>query len=113
LLASGRALPPLEEILESHALIHTADGELFREALADACAQCKLPLQRVKEKKLLAEATHSLGQTEPTLVKQLAELGQTFDAPWTQDEKLATLAAWLALSGKKKECRPASRTKSA
>ena len=33
LLASGRALPQLEHILASHALIHTADGELFRDAL--------------------------------------------------------------------------------
>src|SRR3989454_5649381 len=33
LLASGRPLPALERILASHALIHTADGELFREAL--------------------------------------------------------------------------------
>src|SRR5207249_7222949 len=31
LLASGRALPELDKILASHALIHTADGELFRE----------------------------------------------------------------------------------
>src|SRR5690349_20169212 len=33
LLASGRNLPELEKILASHALIHTADGELFREAI--------------------------------------------------------------------------------
>src|SRR5712692_3923950 len=36
LLASGRPLPSLEKILASHALIHTADGELFREALLHA-----------------------------------------------------------------------------
>src|SRR5258708_20946629 len=33
LLASGRTLPGLEGILKSHALIHTADGELIRESL--------------------------------------------------------------------------------
>src|ERR1700720_710961 len=36
LLASGRGLPSLDKILASHALIHTADGELFREALLEA-----------------------------------------------------------------------------
>ena len=36
LLASGRPLPALPQILSSHALIHTADGELFREALIHA-----------------------------------------------------------------------------
>ena len=42
LLASGRPLPALEKILASHALIHTADGELFREALLHASARCGL-----------------------------------------------------------------------
>jgi hypothetical protein len=42
LLASGRPLPVLEKILASHALIHTADGELFREALLHASARCGL-----------------------------------------------------------------------
>lgn len=33
LLASGRPVPPLAEILASHALIHTAEGEFFRRVL--------------------------------------------------------------------------------
>jgi hypothetical protein len=37
-LASGRPLPPLPQILASHALIHTADGELFRGAILHARA---------------------------------------------------------------------------
>ncbi len=37
LLASGRPLPPLSKILASHALIHAAEGEFFREAIWKAC----------------------------------------------------------------------------
>jgi hypothetical protein len=37
LLASGRPLPPLSKILASHALIHAAEGEFFREAFSKAC----------------------------------------------------------------------------
>src|SRR5262249_14778065 len=33
LLASGRTLPEFAKILASHALIHTADGELFRDSI--------------------------------------------------------------------------------
>src|SRR3974390_2150878 len=40
LLASGRPLPDLEKILLSHALIHTADGELFRGAVRAATSRC-------------------------------------------------------------------------
>jgi len=97
LLASGRVLPTLENILASHALIHTADGELFREALIEACARCRLRLFRVKEKDTMAEAARSLRVSEAALRKRVTQLGRPLGAPWSQDEKLATLAAWLAL----------------
>jgi hypothetical protein len=112
LLAAGRVLPVLlEEILASHALIHTADGELFREALVEACSQCKLPLLRLKEKKLLAEAAQSLQVGETVLQKRITELGKPLGAPWSQDEKFATLAAWLALSKLGNPKRVASRAR--
>jgi hypothetical protein len=107
LLASGRELPALENILASHALIHTADGELFREALADACAECRVRVCRVREKELLREAAQALRGTETALLKKVAKLGQALGSPWSQDEKFATLAAWVTL-----QQRPASsRTK--
>src|SRR5947209_6237737 len=56
LLASGRALPELDKILASHALIHTADGELFREALLRASARRRLRDFTIKEKELLDRA---------------------------------------------------------
>ncbi len=36
LLASGRPPPPLEKILISHRLIHTAEGEFFRHTVSQA-----------------------------------------------------------------------------
>jgi hypothetical protein len=33
LFGSGKMLPPLEGILASHALIHTAEGQMFRNVL--------------------------------------------------------------------------------
>jgi len=36
LMASGRPLPPLAKILASHALIHAAEGEFFREVFTKA-----------------------------------------------------------------------------
>ena len=44
LLASGRPLPSLANILASHALIHTADGEFFRRAVRKACQGLKIPV---------------------------------------------------------------------
>jgi len=98
LLASGRKLPEFEKILASHALIHTADGELFREAIRRCCARAKLPLAAIKERELLAAASKRLNKRPEFLNRQVAALGKSLGPPWTQDEKLATLAAWLTLA---------------
>ena len=99
-LSSGRTLPNLSGILASHALIHTADGELFREALLHACARCGLLSKTAKERELLNEASRVLLLTPSTLTRRIADLGRPLGAPWSQDEKLATLIAWLALASK-------------
>lgn len=100
LLASGRPLPDLEKILASHALIHTADGELFREAIVHGCEGCGLKMERIKERELLEGAGKVLHLKPVELIRRVTELGKPFGAPWSQDEKFATLAAWLALSSR-------------
>jgi hypothetical protein len=99
-LASGRPLPNLPDILASHALIHTADGELFREALLHACARCGLLSATAKERELLSETSRVIRLTPSVLTRRIAALGRPLGAPWSQDEKLATLIAWLALASK-------------
>jgi hypothetical protein len=98
LRASGKTLPELKRILASHALIHTADGELFREALAKASARCGFSLVRTKEKELLGQAKEKFRLSEPALLRRITELGRGWGSPWSQDEKYAALAAWLALA---------------
>jgi len=102
LLASGRPLPTLEKILASHALIHTADGELFREALLHASGRCGLHDFRIKEKELLDHSGQVLHLKGDDLMGRVTELGRPFGSPWSQDEKFATLAAWLALAAPSK-----------
>jgi hypothetical protein len=98
LLAAGRPLPDLAGILASHALIHTADGVLYREALADAAGHCGLALLQVRERDLLARGAKMLKVREDTLLPRLTEMGRPLGSPWRQDEKLAALVAWLALA---------------
>jgi len=98
LLASGRPLPELPKILASHSVIHTADGEFFREALLHACGRANLPVTKIKERELLATASATLRRKPPALTRFVNDLGKPLGSPWTQDEKSATLAAWLALA---------------
>jgi hypothetical protein len=100
LLASGRPLPNLEKILTSHALIHTADGELFREAILHASARAGLAMSTVKERELLERAGQAFRMKSAALVQRVTEMGRPLGSPWSQDEKFATLAAWLALASR-------------
>jgi hypothetical protein len=97
-LASGRPLPQLAQILASHALIHTADGELFRGAILDACARCDFGSATVREKELLSEASRVLRLKPDDLTRRIADLGREIGPPWSQDEKFASLVAWMALA---------------
>jgi hypothetical protein len=108
ILASGKALPNLENILASHALIHTADGELFREAIVHASVRSGLAMCTVKERELLDRAGQAFRMKSAALMRRVTELGRPLGSPWTQDEKFATLAAWLALHGVSKRLQKAS-----
>ncbi len=100
LQGSGRLLPDLAGILASHALIHTAEGQMFREILAEAGRHHDLPVIEVRERELMARCTADLGLPADELRHRLAEMGRALGPPWRQDEKYATLAAWLALAAR-------------
>jgi hypothetical protein len=98
LLSAGRPLPELEKVLASHALIHAGDGEFFRDALRQAAEACDLPLLGLRERELTVQAPAELGIDRKELPRRLVELGRDLGAPWTVDQKLASLAAWTLLA---------------
>jgi hypothetical protein len=97
LLASGRPVGTLAEALASHAMLHTAEGQFYRDALREASEHFAVPVQGVREKELFALATETLRLSEGDLRRRVAEMGKAVGAPWSQDEKLAALVAWLAM----------------
>jgi hypothetical protein len=97
LLSSGRPTGPLAQTLASHALIHTAEGYLFRNALAQAGECCGLPVTSVKERELFAAAEATLGIPASALGARLADMGRDAGPPWRQDQKYSALVGWLAL----------------
>jgi len=111
LLASARPLPSFEKILLSHALVHTADGELFRRALIRASEQSQISGLRLRERELITIACKTLKVDKNRLLARLAKLGNPIGPPWSQDEKFSALAAWLALlqGEKSRSAGPAKR----
>jgi hypothetical protein len=98
-LASGRALPSLEATLRSHAMVHTAEGELYRAAIAKAAKTLSWRCVRIPERDLYKLAAKRLRIPEPKLRLRITEMGRAVGSPWRADEKCSTLVAWLALAG--------------
>lgn len=98
LLGSGRSPATLAAALASHPMLHTAEGEFFREALNAASRHLGLRVSGIVEKQALELGSAVFGISPDQLRRTLNELGLPLGPPWRQDEKLATLAAWLALA---------------
>jgi hypothetical protein len=101
LLASGRALPPLAKILASHAVIHAAEGEFFREVFSKACADLDLSVTGVRERDLDERVKTTLGKVAARMRRQISTLGRSLGPPWTADQKTAALAALIVLANKR------------
>lgn len=85
------------QILAVHFRMHKAEGVMFPDALCGAARACGVSLVTVPEKQLETLAEQRLGLRGEQLSQQLAVLGKTVGAPWGKDQKVATLAAALAL----------------
>jgi hypothetical protein len=100
LLASGRLLPPLSRILASHALIHAAGGEVFREAFSKACEGLNSSVTGFRERDLDECVRTTFGKSAGRMSQHISTLGRSLAPPWTRDQKTATLAAVLVLANK-------------
>jgi hypothetical protein len=98
LLASGRPLPSLSEILASHALIHTAEGEFYRSAVRKACQNLEIQVTAIRERDLEEQAKTVFGSAASRVRRRISTMGSSVGPPWTKDHKAAALAAALILA---------------
>jgi hypothetical protein len=97
LMAAGRPLPALPAILASHPLIHTAEGEFFRQAVTIACERLAVAVTAMRERDLDARAAAAFGRTATRVVHTISQAGGSIGPPWTKDHKAAALAASIVL----------------
>jgi hypothetical protein len=98
-LASGRPLPSLSNFFASHALIHTAEGEFFRNAVRKACEHLKISVTAIRERERDERAKTAFGNAASRVQRRIASLGSSIGPPWTKDHKTAALAASMILAG--------------
>lgn len=70
-------------------------------AVATAGRHHGLPVVEIRESELMPRCTGELHLPPEGATRMLTELGRTLGPPWRQDEKLATLAAMLALAARR------------
>jgi hypothetical protein len=95
--SSSRKQVLLSSILASHALIHAADGDHFRNALSGAAEQLRLRVSRVPARTLETHAVQRLRRPASQLLDVVNKLGRGAGPPWGADQKKAALLAWSLL----------------
>jgi len=96
-LGSAKLPEKLEDILGAHSRIHAAEGAFYRDVVAAACEVRGLEVRRAVERDLPALVGKLLRIDEPSLAARLKQMGAVLGPPWSEDQKLAALAAWLHL----------------
>ena len=98
--SSSRKNIALASILASHALIHAAEGDHFRNALSAAAEQLRLEVRRLQTRALEEHAVKCLRLPLKRLLDTVNGLGREVGPPWGADQKKAALLAWTLLQDK-------------
>ena len=88
----------LESILASHALAHAAEGRLYQQALLQGAAARGLDTIAVPKRSIWEQGAAAFGVPADELRHSIDELRREVGPPWAEDQKLAALAAWIALA---------------
>lgn len=101
-LVAGSLVDPAT-LHNDHMRAHGFEGQLFRIVLEDALRAQEIPCTVLVEKSAYDTAASALDLTVAGTKGQIATLGKTHEGSWRAEEKLATLAAWVALARRRKK----------
>lgn len=86
-------VPSLATVLASHALIHAAEGALYRAALGEAATRSGLDVSRHPPGEATAAAVTALATTPAELDRRLRDWGRDLGPPWRKEHREAAAAA--------------------
>jgi hypothetical protein len=88
----------LESILASHALVHAAEGRLYQGALLHGGEALGLDTVTIPERSIWEDGEAALEVAGDELRNRIDQLRREVGPPWAKDQKVAALAAWIALA---------------
>ena len=97
--AAGTARLPdsLADIVAVHARMHAAEGEFYRDVVAEGCRAVGLEVHRVVERDAPGLVAAQLHIDAAQLEARMMQMGAALGPPWNEDFRLATQAAWSQL----------------
>jgi len=95
-LVVGSQIDP-DSIANPHIRAHAFEGRLFRSVLEESLQAHRIRTKLVIERHAYAHAIEELKQTNQSVPRMIKNLGRETQMPWRAEQKLAAVAAWLAL----------------
>jgi hypothetical protein len=80
-----------------HVRAHALEGRLYREAVEAGLTACGLGRHVLVERDAVVQAAALIGKDPSELKVSLNALGKAVGKPWGAHEKMAAIAAWVAL----------------
>ena len=97
-LVVGSQIDP-DSIANPHIRAHAFEGRLFRSVLEESLRAHRIRANILIERHAYAHAVEELKQTNENVRRRIQNFGREMETPWRAEQKLAAVAAWLALSG--------------
>jgi len=97
-LVVGSQIDP-DSIANPHIRAHAFEGRLFRSVLEESLRAHRIRANILIERHAYAHAVEELKQTNQNVRRKIQDFGRETETPWRAEQKLAAVAAWLALSG--------------
>jgi len=95
-LVVGSQLDPAS-IANPHIRAHALEGQLFRSVLKEALQAHRIRTEVVVKRDAYAQSAAELKESNENVRRMIQNFGRATQGPWRAEQKLAALAAWLAL----------------
>ena len=95
-LVGGSQVNP-DSIANDHIRAHAFEGRLFRSVLEEALQTCGIRTEILIERNAYAQGATKLKESNDNVRCVIQDFGRAARRPWRAEQKLAALAAWLAL----------------
>ena len=97
-LVVGSRIDPAS-VANPHIRAHALEGRLFRSVLEKSLQTHRIRTDVLIERDAYMQAAIQLKQSNENMRRTIQNFSRDTEAPWRAEQKLAALAAWLALSG--------------